>query len=89
METRWETTGELVQLVKAGSARTNMTLAPFRIEHYFARHEFTAQFLLSSSDAESRSLSELLEFEPDAREQMEALWLGYTEVPGEGDCGDL
>jgi aspartate/methionine/tyrosine aminotransferase len=59
-----------------------MTLAPFRIEHYFARHEFTAQFLLSSSDAESRSLSELLEFEPDAREQMEALWLGYTEVPG-------
>ena len=59
-----------------------MTLAPFRIEHYFARHEFTAEFMLSSSDAESRGVSELLEFEPDARKQMEALRLGYTEVPG-------
>ena len=59
-----------------------MTLAPFRIEHYFAQHEFTAQFLLCSSDAESRSVKELLEFEPDAREQMEAMRLGYTEVPG-------
>jgi aspartate/methionine/tyrosine aminotransferase len=59
-----------------------MTLAPFRIEHYFARHEFTAQFMLSSSDSESRSVNELLELEPDARQQMEALRLGYTEVPG-------
>jgi aspartate/methionine/tyrosine aminotransferase len=59
-----------------------MTLAPFRIEHYFARHEFTAEFMLSSSDAESRSVSELLDFEPDAWRQMEALRLGYTEVPG-------
>ena len=59
-----------------------MTLAPFRIEHYFARHEFTAQFLLCSSDAESRSVNELLEFESDARQQMEAMRLGYTEVPG-------
>ena len=59
-----------------------MTLAPFRIEHYFARHEFTAEFMLSSSDAESRSVGELLQFEPDARQQLEALHLGYTEVPG-------
>jgi len=59
-----------------------MKLAPFRIEHYFARHEFTAKYMLSSSDAESRTVAELLELEPGAREQFEALWLGYTEVLG-------
>jgi aspartate/methionine/tyrosine aminotransferase len=59
-----------------------MQLRPFRIEQYFARYEFTAQYMLSSSDAESRSVAELLEFEPQARSELEALWLGYTEVPG-------
>lgn len=59
-----------------------MILQPFRIEHYFARHEFTARYMLSSSDAESRSVSELLDLESDARERFEAMQLGYTEVPG-------
>src|ERR1700678_3834345 len=38
--------------------------------------------MLSSSDAESRSVGELLDLEPDARERFEAQRLGYTEVPG-------
>jgi aspartate/methionine/tyrosine aminotransferase len=59
-----------------------MLLQPFRIEHYFARYEFTARYMLSSSDAESRSIAELLDLEPGARERFESSWLGYTEVPG-------
>ena len=59
-----------------------MTLAPFRIEQYFALHEFTARYLLSASDAESRTVSELFDLEPDARQRFEAMRLGYTEVEG-------
>jgi aspartate/methionine/tyrosine aminotransferase len=59
-----------------------MNLKPFAIEKYYAKHEFTAQYMLSSSDAESRSLKELLAFEPDAKEQFDALHLGYTESSG-------
>jgi aspartate/methionine/tyrosine aminotransferase len=59
-----------------------MHLKPFRIEHYYARHEFTAEFMLSSSDAQSRSVTELLALEPDARERLDRVWLGYTEAPG-------
>ena len=59
-----------------------MNLKPFRIEKYYAKHEFTAKFMLSSSDAESRSVAELLAFEPEAKEQFDALHLGYTESSG-------
>jgi aspartate/methionine/tyrosine aminotransferase len=55
---------------------------PFRIEQYYAKYEFNARFMLSSSDCESRSVSELLTLEPDARERLEGLWLGYTETWG-------
>ncbi len=60
----------------------NMKLSTFRIEEYYSRHEFTAQFMLSSSDAESRPLGDILAFEPGARAQFDKLWLGYTESPG-------
>ena len=59
-----------------------MHIKPFRIEHYYARHEFTAKFMLSSSDAQSRTLGELLSLEPGARQAMDEHWLGYTEAPG-------
>jgi aspartate/methionine/tyrosine aminotransferase len=59
-----------------------MNLKPFLIEKYYAKHEFTAKYMLSSSDAESRSITELLAFEPEAREKLEALHLGYTESNG-------
>lgn len=59
-----------------------MNLKPFRIEHYYAKYEFTAQFMLSSSDAQSRTIAELLSLEPGARETFDEHWLGYTESPG-------
>jgi len=57
-------------------------VAPFEIERFYERWEFNAELMLSSSDCESRPLGELLELEPDARERLLALRLGYTEVPG-------
>ncbi len=62
-----------------------MKLNTFRIEKYYAKYEFTAKYMLSSSDAESRSIAELLAFEPDAREKFDALRLGYTESAGAPD----
>ena len=60
-----------------------MQLGPFRIEQYYAEHEFTARYMLSSSDCESRTVGELLELEPGAEEQLRELWCGYTESPGD------
>jgi len=57
-------------------------IAPFRIEQYYAAHEFTAPFMLSSSDAESVAVAELLALEPGATERLHAQRLGYTEAPG-------
>lgn len=55
----------------------------FKLEDYFATHEFSAKYLLSSSDAESFSMGEILAM---ASAEELKLWndlrLGYTEVPG-------
>jgi aspartate/methionine/tyrosine aminotransferase len=59
-----------------------MQIKPFRIEQYFGKYEFTARYLLSSSDAESRTIKELLDLEPGAHERFLAHWCGYTESPG-------
>jgi aspartate/methionine/tyrosine aminotransferase len=59
-----------------------MQIRPFRIEQYFGKYEFTAKYLLSSSDAESRSIQELLALEPGAHERFLEHWCGYTESPG-------
>lgn len=59
-----------------------MQIQPFRIEQYFAKYEFTAKYLLSSSDAESRPIQDLLDFEPGAQELFLQHWCGYTESPG-------
>jgi aspartate/methionine/tyrosine aminotransferase len=59
-----------------------MHIKPFRIEQYFGKYEFTAKYLLSSSDAESRTVRELLDLEPGAHEGFLKHWCGYTESPG-------
>ena len=60
-----------------------MTINPFKLERYFARHEFSAKYLLSSSDCESLLLSDLLNM---ASTENLNLWqnlkLGYTESAG-------
>ena len=60
-----------------------MKIQTFGLERYFAKHEFSARYLLSSSDCESLSLLEMLEM---AHEKRIELWvdlkLGYTESMG-------
>ncbi len=53
------------------------------MERYFARHEFSARYLLSSSDCDGYPMSYILEkATPQEREWWEALRLGYTESTG-------
>ncbi|HKI58775.1 MAG TPA: aminotransferase class I/II-fold pyridoxal phosphate-dependent enzyme [Trueperaceae bacterium] len=59
-----------------------MRIPPFRIERYYDRYEFSARYMLSSSDAESRSVAELLALEPGAERRLHELRLGYTEARG-------
>jgi aspartate/methionine/tyrosine aminotransferase len=60
-----------------------MRLEPFRLERYLAKHEFSAPYLLCSSDCESMTLRDLLALEPDVTERFCSLWLGYTESLGD------
>ncbi|HEX8990797.1 MAG TPA: aminotransferase class I/II-fold pyridoxal phosphate-dependent enzyme [Anaerolineales bacterium] len=59
-----------------------MDITPFKLERYFARYEFTTEYLLCSSDCESMSVAELLALEPGADERFSRHWLGYTESTG-------
>jgi aspartate/methionine/tyrosine aminotransferase len=65
-----------------------MQIRPFAIERFYERWEFRAELMLSSSDCESRSVADLLELEPDVRERLLGLRLGYTEVPGSPELRD-
>jgi aspartate/methionine/tyrosine aminotransferase len=59
-----------------------MKLNPFRLERFFARHEFSAPYLMCASDCESLALRDLLSLEPGAREKFFSIRLGYTESLG-------
>jgi aspartate/methionine/tyrosine aminotransferase len=60
-----------------------MQIRPFALERYFAEHEFSAEFLLCSSDVEAYALRELLALADDeTRALWEGLSLGYTETAG-------
>jgi aspartate/methionine/tyrosine aminotransferase len=62
---------------------TPMKIKPFEIERYFAKYEFSAPFLLSSSDCESLSMAELLNTVGlETLKLWEGLKLGYTESQG-------
>lgn len=55
----------------------------FKLEEYFEKREFKASYLLSSSDAETMGLCELLQIaDPETRILWENLRLGYTESRG-------
>lgn len=60
-----------------------MRLNSFKLERYFAKYEFSAPYLLCSSDCESMELRHLLALEAGAQEQLASLWLGYTESIGD------
>ena len=60
-----------------------MQIRPFALERYFAEHEFSAEFLLCSSDVEAYALRELLAIADDETQAMwDSLSLGYTETAG-------
>jgi len=60
-----------------------MKIPPFKLERYFAEYEFSSQYLLSSSDCESLSLSELIaRADPETLKLWDELKLGYTESAG-------
>ena len=60
-----------------------MQIAPFKLEQYFAKHEFTAKYMLSSSDCDGFPMEQILQ--QATAEELE-LWnnltLGYTEGLG-------
>lgn len=60
-----------------------MKLRPFKLERYFAKYEFSAPYLMCSSDCESMRLQDLLALEAGAAERFESLWLGYTASLGD------
>jgi aspartate/methionine/tyrosine aminotransferase len=62
-----------------------MKLHPFKLERYLARYEFSAPYLLCTSDCESMALHDLLALEPEAARHFNELWLGYTESLGHPD----
>ncbi|MGM0532686.1 MAG: aminotransferase class I/II-fold pyridoxal phosphate-dependent enzyme [Bacteroidota bacterium] len=60
-----------------------MKLNPFKLERYFARYEFSAPYLLCTSDCEALSMQELLAMsDKDALKMWHDLKLGYTESQG-------
>jgi len=59
-----------------------MQITPFRIEEYMGKYEFAAKYLLSSSDAESVTIEEILALEPGAHDAFLKHWCGYTESLG-------
>ena len=60
-----------------------MNLKDFKVERYFARHEFTAKYLLSSSDCDGYSMNYVLDLaSSEEKERWDTLTLGYTETVG-------
>ncbi len=56
---------------------------PFALERYFARHEFSARYLLSASDCQGPAMAELVAMTDDGLlARWENLRLGYTESQG-------
>jgi aspartate/methionine/tyrosine aminotransferase len=60
-----------------------MKISPFQLEHYFEKYEFSARYLLSSSDCEALSVYDLLAMaDAETVHLWENLMLGYTETWG-------
>ncbi len=60
-----------------------MRFDPFKIERFFASHEFDVRYTLTSSDCEPMSLEQLLQLaDGETRRAWEALRMGYTETQG-------
>lgn len=55
----------------------------FKLEEYLAKYEFSAEYLLCCSDAESFAMSEIINMANDEEKKLwDNLRLGYTQAPG-------
>ncbi|MCP3901902.1 MAG: aspartate aminotransferase, partial [Desulfobacteraceae bacterium] len=60
-----------------------MKIEKFKLERFFAKHEFKAKHLLCCSDCEGLSIPELLDLADENSIKMwQDLHLGYTEAAG-------
>lgn len=60
-----------------------MKIKPFALERYFAKYEFSAKYLLSSSDCDGWAVKDLLKLaDSETKKMWEELKLGYTESLG-------
>lgn len=59
-----------------------MQIPEFKLERYFAKHEFNARYLLCCSDCESFSIAEILKLADGAHEKFMHHSLSYTESSG-------
>src|SRR3990167_9202872 len=60
-----------------------MKLIPFKLERYFAWYEFSAKYLLSSSDCDGLAVKDLRKLADGQTKKMwEDLKVGYTESLG-------
>ena len=60
-----------------------MRIKDFAVERYFAKYEFAAKYLLSSSDCDGYGMDYVLGLASDSEKQLwENLSLGYTETVG-------
>lgn len=60
-----------------------MKIKPFALERYFAKYEFSAKYLLSSSDCDGLAIKDLLQLaDSETKKMWEELKLGYTESLG-------
>ncbi len=60
-----------------------MKIAPFKLERYFAKYEFSVPYLLSPSDCQPYHLDELLKLaDEQSLKEWHSLSLGYTESTG-------
>lgn len=66
-----------------------MKINDFKLEVFFGKHEFTAPYLLTQSDCESMSISDLLALEEGSKDKFLDEWLGYTEVAGDPELREV
>ncbi|MDY7028881.1 MAG: aminotransferase class I/II-fold pyridoxal phosphate-dependent enzyme [Spirochaetota bacterium] len=60
-----------------------MRIEPFKLERFFAAHEFNVRYQMSASDCESMTVEDLLRYGgEDQIDELKSLQLGYTESPG-------
>ena len=60
-----------------------MKIKDFAVERYFAKYEFTTQYLLSSSDCDGYAMQDVLDLASDKEQNSwNELTLGYTETIG-------